>query len=67
MAFLTEIGESILNPLISLWNSTVEVLPGLVGAIVVLVFGYFAGGILGKVVENLFHKLKVEKWLLEQT
>lgn len=67
MAFLAEIGESILNPLISIWYGVVDTLPGLVGAIVVLVFGYFAGGILGKVVENLMHRLKVEKWLLEKT
>ena len=67
VGFLAELGESIIRPLASIWVSVVNTLPGLLGALVVLVVGYFVGVFLGQVVEHLLTRLKVEKFLLEKT
>ena len=67
MAFLEEAGQVILNPLVNLWNSFVEVIPGLAGAILVLIIGYLVGGIVGFVIKKVLNKAKIDKLLLEKT
>ncbi len=66
-AFLAEIGTSIIEPLVSIWTSIIGTVPGIIGALIVLVFGYLVGTVLGRVVENLLHKMRIEKWVLEKT
>lgn len=67
MAFVGQLGASIIEPLFSIWNSIVTVVPGIVGALVVLVFGYLVGVLLGRFVEEVLDRAKAEKWLVEKT
>ena len=67
MAFVNQLGASILEPLFSIWTSIVDVVPGLIGAIVVLVFGYLVGVLFGRFVQELLDRAKAEKWLVEKT
>ncbi len=67
MAFVGQLGASIIEPLFSIWNSIVTVVPGIVGALVVLVFGYLVGVLLGRFVQEVLDRAKAEKWLVEKT
>ena len=67
MAFVNQLGASIIEPLFSIWNSIVTVIPGLLGAILVLVFGYLVGVLFGRFVQEVLDRAKAEKWLVEKT
>ncbi len=49
------------EPFLNLWNSTVNFLPGIIGAIVILIIGYLVGWILGWIVEKVLAKIKLGK------
>lgn len=55
------------QPLNQLWNSLVMFVPGLVGAILVLIVGYIVAAILGVVVKKSLDKTNFKKWLFKQT
>ncbi len=67
MAFVSQLGASIIEPLFSIWNSLVTTIPGIVGALVILVFGYLVGVLFGRIVHEVLDKVKAEKWLVEKT
>jgi len=50
----------LLNPLFTLWQSTVDLLPGLVAAIILLIIGYFIGMIIGHAVRIILEKFKLD-------
>ena len=64
---IQEIGESLVNPLVTLWEGFVEVLPGLVGAIVVLIVGYIIAALVAAGLYRVFQRIHLDKWLLEKT
>ncbi|MBD3354506.1 hypothetical protein GF361_00815 [Candidatus Woesearchaeota archaeon] len=66
MAFLEETGQALLNPLANLWNSFVEVIPGLIGALVVLLFGYLVAWIIGFVIKKLLKKAKLDQMVTKR-
>lgn len=51
----------------TLWNRTVEVIPGIIGAIIILALGYFLGWLLFVLVEKGLVKLRLDKWVIEET
>lgn len=61
------IGESVMNPLVSIYQGFVNVLPGIVGAIVVLIVGYFIASLVGSVLYKLLKQIKLDKWMIEKT
>jgi hypothetical protein len=67
MTFIEETGQALLDPLINLWNSFVEIIPGLVGALIVLIIGYIIAWITGFVVKKVLHQAKVDKLVIEKT
>ncbi|AJF62222.1 MAG: Conserved TM helix repeat-containing protein [archaeon GW2011_AR20] len=56
-------GSLILNPLISLWNGFVGVLPGIIAAIIVLIIGYFVALGVGHAVKVLLEKAGLDGYL----
>ncbi len=64
---LEEISSSVMNPLLRIYSGFVEMLPGLIGAVAVLIIGYLIAAILGVVVYKIFEKIKLDKWLIEKT
>ncbi len=66
MAFLEETGQALLNPLVNLWNSFVEVIPGLIGALVVLLFGYLVAWIIGFVTKKVLKKAKLDELITKR-
>ena len=67
MNLIGQTGQALVNPLINLWNSFVKVIPGLVGALIVLIIGYLVGLLVGFVVTKILHKAKMDKWVVEKT
>ena len=57
----------ILDPLVTLWNSFVSVLPGLLAAIIVLIVGYFVAFLVGHGLKVLLEKLGLNRWLYQST
>ena len=55
----------ILNPLVTVWNSFVSMLPGLLAAIIVLIVGYFVAFLLGHGLKILLEKLGLNRWLYQ--
>ena len=58
-----ETSSAIINPLSAIWYSIVDQLPGLVGAIVVLIIGVFMAVILGHAVRVILEKLRLDDWV----
>jgi len=60
MAVVEEVTITLLNPLINLWNSLVEIFPGLVAGLVIAIIGYFVALILGHGLRLLLEKTNVD-------
>jgi len=64
---IAELGVSIIEPLLSIWYGIVKTVPGVIAALVILVFGYLVSLVVHYLVENGLNKAKVDKWVLEKT
>jgi hypothetical protein len=56
-------GSLILNPLISLWNSFVGILPGVIAAVIILIIGYFIALGIGHAIRILLEKAGLDSYL----
>ncbi|MFH1848552.1 MAG: hypothetical protein ABH879_00020 [archaeon] len=54
-------GELMVNPFINLWNSFVEMFPGLIAAIILVIVGYFIAAFLGYVIHQILLRLGLDK------
>jgi len=62
---VAETGQMIISPLYTLWLGLINILPGIVAAIIVLIIGWFIAMILGHVVRVILEKLRVDKKMRE--
>lgn len=62
-----EIGASVVGPLTSIYEGFIKVLPGLIGALVVLIVGYIIAAIVGSVLYKVLKKVNLDKWMIEKT
>jgi len=63
MNAITETTMAVLSPLEQLWYGLIEILPGIAGALIVGILGYFLGLILGAIVHKLLDKAGFDKAL----
>ena len=66
MSEFIDMGGKMGEVLVAIWNAIITHLPGLVAAILILVFGYFVAWLLGWIVKWVLDKLKVFQWLVKQ-
>jgi len=59
MTLVSEVGVSLVTVLQSIWDGFVNVLPGIVAALVVIIIGYIVGEILGQLVRSALTRLKI--------
>lgn len=59
----TATGSLILDPLASLWNAFVTILPGIIAAIILIIIGYFIALGIGHLVKLLFEKSGLDHYL----
>ncbi|NQV08849.1 hypothetical protein HQ529_03290 [Candidatus Woesearchaeota archaeon] len=64
---LSETSESLLNPLINLWNGLVTTLPGILASLVVLILGWLFAVVISWVVKHVLHKIKLDEHVIEKT
>lgn len=67
MSILVETRQALVDPLTAIIQSTVQMLPGLLAGIVILLFGYLVAKLVAYVVEKIVVQAKLEKWLIEKT
>jgi len=67
MAFLSQIGLNIIDPLLKIWEGLITTVPGVVAAIIILVVGYLVAWVIGFVIDKALHQIKLDKWLVEKT
>lgn len=63
MADITQFVLDTFDPVRALVNSFIVNIPGIVGAIIVLIVGYVIGIVLGNLVHKILDKLNVDEWL----
>jgi hypothetical protein len=63
---LVEMSTATINPLVHIWNNIIAYLPGLMGAIIVSIVGYFIGLIVGNLVKHALVKARLDKWISEK-
>lgn len=54
---------NILNPLVELWNSLVEALPGAASAVIIIVVGYLVAVLIGYLLKELLLRTGFDRWL----
>ncbi len=67
MSILVETRQAMLDPLTTIYYSVVQMLPGLVAGIVILLFGYLVAQIVAYVMQKIVVRGKLDKWLFERT
>lgn len=60
---VTATGSLILNPLISLWNGFVNILPGIIAAIIILIIGYFVALAIGHALRVILEKAGLDAYM----
>ncbi|MBD3164355.1 hypothetical protein GF323_04090 [Candidatus Woesearchaeota archaeon] len=66
MAVLQDTSVVLGEPLLELWQSTMVLLPGLIAAILILIFGYLVGALIGAVVKKILVKTKVVSLVVDK-
>ncbi|MAG47215.1 hypothetical protein CL617_01300 [archaeon] len=56
-------GTLIVSPLVSLYNSFIQVFPGIIAAVIVLIIGYFVSMGVGKVVYHILEKAGLSRYM----
>lgn len=59
--FIIGTEEAIANPIINLWGSFVNILPGLIAAIIIIAIGYVVAYVIGHAIRVLLQKLGLDK------
>ncbi|MBI4441655.1 hypothetical protein HY639_05795 [Candidatus Woesearchaeota archaeon] len=67
MSILIETRQALVDPLTTIWQSTTNMLPGLLAGIVILLFGYLVAKLVAYAVHKLVVKGQLDKWLFEKT
>jgi len=67
MAFLSEIGVNIIDPLLRIWDGIISTVPGVVAAIIILIVGYLVAWVIEYIVDKALTQIKLDKWILEKT
>ncbi|MEI6660023.1 MAG: hypothetical protein WCK91_01205 [bacterium] len=65
MMFINTWGGIFSSSLLNLWYGFISFVPGLLGAVILFILGWFVGSIVGKAIEQLIAALKIDK-LFEQ-
>ncbi len=63
VTYLETTGISMVDALANLWYQFVELLPGLIGAIILMVIGYFIGAFFEAVIKSALMKAGLDHWV----
>ena len=60
-------GSALLTNLLTVWYGAFNAIPGIIGAIVLLVVGYVVAWALSYVLEHVLERIKLDQWVVHQT
>lgn len=61
--YLASTGESIVDPLVVIWNDFINLIPGLFAAILIMIVGYFLGILLESIVSKALRKVGLDEMM----
>ena len=61
MPTIQSAGESLVNPLLNLWFKFVDVIPGVIWALIIIVIGYILAYILGHAVKVILQRVGLDR------
>lgn len=64
---LEQIGFSIMSPLMSIWEGIINSVPGILGAVIIVIVGYIVAMIISYVVDKVLGRIQFDKYVLEKT
>ena len=64
--FITDMGASVVGPFMGIWNGIVGIVPGIVGAIIVLILGYLVALLFGFIVRHILEQFKIDLFLAKR-
>ena len=64
---LNTTGVSLIDPLIEMWQGFTNALPGILGAVIILLFGYIVALILSSLVYHILLRININKLIIERT
>jgi len=67
MGAISETGRAMVSPLFVNWADVGQVVVGIIGAVLVLVFGYIVAWIVSHICKKFFDKIQLNKYLIEKT
>ncbi len=67
MTFLEQTSSAIINPLVSIFNGLLQALPGLIGAIIILIVGYLVAELIGHIVRKIVEQTRLVSLLSKKT
>lgn len=63
MALFEEVTITLITPLVNLWNSIVDIFPGIIGGLLILIIGYFMALVVGHALRIVLEKAGLDKAL----
>jgi len=60
---ITATGSLILSPLVTLWNSFVNIIPGIIAALIILIIGYFIALGLGHLLKVILERAGLDRYM----
>ena len=67
MVDLTKASQVVFDPITALWKSFIMYLPGLLGALAMLIIGYAIGHLIGIIVTKILDAIKLDNWIKKLT
>lgn len=63
VTYLEQTGISLMDVLANLWYQFIELLPGLIGAVILLLIGYFLGALFEGIIKGALLKAGLDDWI----
>jgi hypothetical protein len=63
---ITEVGTATINPFVKFFEALLEIIPGLIGALIVVAIGYLFAYFVGCLVKHALQKAGLEKWIVKK-
>ena len=61
--YLQQTGQALSDPLVSIWQSLVKVVPSVIGGVLVIIFGYILSSLLGALTHAVLNATKIDDHL----